>query len=93
MWFSFQINGTNIQKSTLEECYNIVRAATEQVTLKIVRPKPTQASDQTDNKPKPSKPSRPVEAAEVDITPKGRKGSFLFQFFRKFYFILILLGF
>ena len=35
------------------------------------KPKPTQAVDQADSKPKPIKPSRPVEAAEPDIVAKS----------------------
>ena len=36
-----------------------------------MKPKPTQGVDQADSKPKPTKPSRPVEAAEPDIVPKS----------------------
>ena len=67
----FQINGTELKDSNVADCINIIKAATERVTLKILKPKPTQAVDQADSKPKPIKPSRPAEAAEPDIVPKS----------------------
>ena len=86
LWlFVFQINGTELKDSNVADCINIIKAATERVTLKILKPKPTQAVDQADSKPKPTKPSRPAEAAEPDIVPKSNVDLTNFRLMVPFY--------
>lgn len=65
----------------MSECIDIIRAATEQLTLTIVKkPKPVvAATDQADGKIKTSKPVRPSEAPEAEVATKGNLPSFKLQ--------------
>ena len=66
----------------LSDCINIIREATQQVKLKIVKkPKEVKAeapAAEPEKAPKQPKPTRPAEAPEAEVVVSKRKRSFEF---------------
>lgn len=67
----FQINGNPVANLKISDCIEIIKAATDKLTLTIVK-KPKEAQlDGGGEKSKHSKPTRPAEAPEAETSRKG----------------------
>ncbi|XP_057316695.1 tight junction protein ZO-1-like isoform X2 [Hydractinia symbiolongicarpus] len=60
-----ELNGTPVANLKISECIDIIKTATEQLTLTIIKKPKESSKDVTDSKTKSAKPTRPIEAPEA----------------------------
>ena len=57
----------------ISDCIEIIRAATEQLTITLIKkPKDKSADHKTEQPKAKTRPSRPTEAPEAEVISKGR---------------------